>query len=439
MCTPAQKGCIRARADGIAAMNENRATREGVLTALHQATEYWQRHGNTQPLTRWLSRELDPRGAPIRLPIPDWHLCVETLLEITALNNNWPSSWDDPITKLIQITFRFSRVDGTPVTHFDESTRSKAPVGTSFDVLGGSKIARIASDFASRYAKNPSGSRNEPSDARSGSIRALAVLRPGWPDGSDFLAIDHRHADASCRLELFAAGRSWLGPTWMVVGESGATSHSKRPSLMPDSSESLAEWSYRAGQARITHSALLLRESKLALLSALIERRSPGDSNIVLSLSLPSPVTATPIVDSRSIVLTTPKKPGSAQVLPIGLPSLSYPSDRGSFQVHDGSLALSHSPTGRRTWLPLLVSWDSRRHRTDPRWRVLSVSEKSRNVPPDRAFAARVSWGRNETFVIYRSLASPAPRAFLGHQTSARFLVARFTLDGVVEPILKVD
>jgi hypothetical protein len=85
------------------------------------------------------------------------------------------------------------------------------------------------------------------------------------------------------------------------------------------------------------------------------------------------------------------------------------------------------------------VSWDSRRHRKDLHWRVLSVSEKSRNVAADRAFAARVSWGQDETFVIYYSLASPAPRAFLGHQTSARFLVGRFTKDGVVEPILKVD
>lgn len=420
-------------------MDENGATREGVLTALHQAIEYWQRHGNTQPLTRWLSRELDPRGAPIRLPISDWHYCLKTLLEATKMSGEWPSFCDDPITKLLQVTFLFSRVDGTPVTHFEESTTSKAPVWASFGELRGSPNALIASNFASFYAKKPSGSQNEPSDTRRRSIRALAVLRPGWPDQIDFLAIDHRHADASCRLELFAAGRSWLGPTWMVVGETSTTLLSKPPSMMPHSSESLAEWSYHAGQARIIHSSLFLRETKLALLSVLIERRSPIASTQALRVSLPSPVTATPIVDSRAIVLTTPKKPGSAQVLPIGLPSLPYASDRGAFKIHDGSLVLSHSPTGRRSWLPLLVSWDSRRHRKDPRWRVLSVSEKSRNVSPDRAFAARVSWGPNEAFVIYRSLASPAPRAFLGHQTTARLLVGRFTRDGVVEPILKVD
>jgi hypothetical protein len=174
-------------------------------------------------------------------------------------------------------------------------------------------------------------------------------------------------------------------------------------------------------------------------MSSLIERRPPIDSTVIFRISFPPQIKATPIVDSRAIVLTASNKRGSAHVLPIGLPSLAYPTQRGSFQIHDGSLVLTQSTTLRRDWLPLLVSWDSQRHRKDPTWRVLSVSEKSRNVAPDRAFAARVSWGKDETFVIYRSLVSPAPRAFLGHQTTACFLVGRFTSEGVVEPIWKIE
>jgi hypothetical protein len=41
--------------------------------------------------------------------------------------------------------------------------------------------------------------------------------------------------------------------------------------------------------------------------------------------------------------------------------------------------------------------------------------------------------------LIYRSLAPPALRAFLGHQTKARFLVALFNGDGTVTPILALD
>jgi hypothetical protein len=51
-----------------------------------------------------------------------------------------------------------------------------------------------------------------------------------------------------------------------------------------------------------------------------------------------------------------------------------------------------------------------------------------------------VAWGPgSEGLVVYRSLAPPALRNFLGHQTGARFLVGSFTKSGDVRPILKLD
>ena len=64
-----------------------------------------------------------------------------------------------------------------------------------------------------------------------GSKRVLDVLRPGWPVEDDFLAIDHRDADSSCRFELFGAGRSWLGPTWKIDADHAATS-APRPAIL---------------------------------------------------------------------------------------------------------------------------------------------------------------------------------------------------------------
>ena len=133
---------------------------------------------------------------------------------------------------------------------------------------------------------------------------------------------------------------------------------------------------------------------------------------------------------SRAWLLAEPKRRGSAQVLPIGLPCLPYATDRGRFQVEGRELALTQAAEGRRCWLPLLVSWDPTRNRKAVNWRILTVSERSRAVSSDRAFAARVSWGRDETYVVYRSLGPPAPRAFLGYQTRARFLFGQFTTDG---------
>ena len=81
--------------------------------------------------------------------------------------------------------------------------------------------------------------------------------------------------------------------------------------------------------------------------------------------------------------------------LPIGLPCLPYVTDRGRFQLEGRDLVLTQAGDCRRRWLPVLVSWDSARNRKAVNWRVLTVSERSRPVPPDRAFAARVSWGRD--------------------------------------------
>ena len=146
------------------------------------------------------------------------------------------------------------------------------------------------------------------------------------------------------------------------------------------------------------------------------------------------------VEESRGVLLKPSQRRGSAQVLPIGLPSLPYPTERGNLVANQDTTRLETSTR----WPALLAA--------TPRvlgpagdiakpvhWRALSVSEQSRNVSADRAFAVRVSWGRDETYVIYRSLAKPAPRAFLGHQTTARLPGGSFTPEGTVEPILKID
>jgi hypothetical protein len=184
---------------------------------------------------------------------------------------------------------------------------------------------------------------------------------------------------------------------------------------------------------------MLVRGQRLALLSVLAESTSASSPDVPVRWSLPPAVVAAPIADRRGLVLTESRRRGLAQVLPIGLPCLAYSTDRGRFEVAGRELVLCHTSCGRRSWLPLLVSWDPARHRKTIRWRVLTVSQRLRVVRPDQAFAARVSWGRGETYVVYRSLGPPAPRAFLGHHTKARFLFGQFTRDGTVKPIITVD
>ena len=70
---------------------------------------------------------------------------------------------------------------------------------------------------------------------------------------------------------------------------------------------------------------------------------------------------------------------------------------------------------------------------------MLTVSERSKICRPGAAFAARIGWGLGDGLVVYRSLTRAAPRAFLGHQTSSRFLIGQFSAEGHVIPLLSID
>jgi hypothetical protein len=189
--------------------------------------------------------------------------------------------------------------------------------------------------------------------------------------------------------------------------------------------------------------ALLLRDRKLAVLAEKLEGEPPSDEPWEVRFGLPSGVTVEPVPDSRALLFRGTRKGSTAQAIPLALPALPYETERGGFHIQTEDtrqrLCLKLQTRGRRCFLPLLVSWDAVRHRKRLHWRVLTVSERAKKCPSEVAFAVRVSWGRSESFVIYRSLAAPAPRAFLGHQTRSKFLLGVFKEDGTVEPLVNVD
>ena len=280
-----------------------------------------------------------------------------------------------------------------------------------------------------------------PLPAWSSATQVLATLRESWLRPGDLLALDHRQPQAATRFELVGSGASWLGPTWSLIGSERLARAPQPVTWHTDSVSDLAEWSYRQGGFKLTRTAVMLRGRRMALLADQVDGKALTGQPLEVRFTLPQAVTTEAIADSRGLLLRSPRARSSAQVLPLALPALPYETDRGRFcALPDASaLSLGLVPRGRRCWLPLLVSWDPARHRKRLSWRVLTVSERSGACPPDVAFAVRVSWGREDTLVIYRSLAAPASRAFLGHQTKARFLIGRFTTEGIVEPLVSVD
>jgi hypothetical protein len=414
--------------------------RARILGKFHRSVEQWVCRQNEQPLTHWLARELDSRGTLWRLPISDWHVCLEALREARRSRPRWPGHWEESVARLVIATLRFSRPDGSPAGDFNRSSSFASPETTLERWL-----AAVEGTETARYLRDWQASRQRDVNftpevaAWDASRRVLSVLRDQVGGNGDFVAVDHRESGPSCRFELFGSGRSWLGPSWTIEGGPGATTPPRPGPRISVSGAEIAEWSYRVGPARVTQTILLLGGRRMALLSALFEARAPLSSSLSVRLSCPPSIKALPLAACRGFRLNGPKRRESAQVLPIGLPCLPYETDRGALVAQDNVLLLGQAPAGRRCWLPLLVSWDSARSRRRASWRILTVSERGKAVPPDRAFAVRVSWGAHETYVIYRSLDPPAPRAFLGYRTAARFLIGLFTQDGNLTPIVKIE
>ena len=420
---------------------EDSMNRERILETFHNALQQWVCHQNEQPLTRWLARELDSRGTLARLAVSDWHFCLDALREARRSHGRLPAQWDESVARLIIAALRFSRPDGSPAGEFDASREYTPPEQTLRQWLAaveGTETARYLREWQAARKRDLNFAPEPP--AWEVSRGELSVLRDEVKGNGDFLAVDHRVSGTSCRFELFGAGRSWLGPSWSIDGEdAGPATRPKPGSRISVSGTEIAEWSYRMKAARITQTILLLGGRRLALLSVLFEARTALDGSLSVRLAVPPAIAVAPINDCRGFRLTGPSRRDSAQVLPIGLPSRAYDTDRGGFHSRNDSLVLSHRQAGRKCWLPLLVSWDPARNRKGVTWRVLTVTERSKAVRPERAVAIRVSWGRHESYVIYRSLGAPGSRAFLGYRTHARFLIGLFTPDGNLTPIVKID
>lgn len=242
------------------------------------------------------------------------------------------------------------------------------------------------------------------------------------------------------RFEVMGLGVRWLGPAWSSGAAGGPFTRPKPTLWTSHSAADVAEWSYRVGPARVVRTAVLLRGRRLALLAE--QWDGPGDPGR-MTLPLADGIAAGPVPgsDVRAVALTPTRGRGSARVYPIGLPALNYPTERGRIDSAGGKLVLQQPAAAgaKRAWRALVVSWEPRRNRQPVRWRTLTVSESSRASRPDAAFGARITWGRDETLLIYRSLTRPALRALLGYQTRVRFLIALFSRNGEVEPILKVE
>jgi hypothetical protein len=364
-----------------------------------------------------LAIEFDLEGVPVHTPVGEW-------LDLTPpIASRW-----------LQAILRFSRTDGSVIF---------GPIGRSADRLRNLDVqASTIGDpslntLVSRWLPNGLSSRVRssttplPSDSRTD--RVLAILRADWTPRSEFLAIDHRQSGPTTLFEFAAKGQVWLGPNWTSPDLGRKCSQSRPTSWSANAYAESLEWSFTTGRSKISRVVTLLRGRSMAMLGQQVDG-APIPNEIRLKLA--DGVDARPIPGSRRLRLTRgPGKP-TIRLHPIGLPDHDRSTDRGSIAIEGREVVIRLEAAEKRSWLPVLLTWG----KPPTAWRPLTVASRSQAVGLDQASAVRVAWGLREPgLVIYRSLGPPELRSFLGHQTSARFVVGTFTQAGDLATILKVN
>jgi hypothetical protein len=365
---------------------------------------------------------VDAEGIPTFAPISGWLDLFDPADPIDPRASRW-----------LQAVLRFCRADGSPV--FGPRGRSPArlrALEACATQLGDPSLLAVVSRWMALRSTSPLAASPPPLPTYSSGDRPLAVFRADWGVGSDLAAIDHRRVGDETLFEVASRGRIWLGPSWISGEGLGKCSRASPTHRASSPFADSTEWSYKAGPRRVTRCVVLLRGRSMALLG---QQDDGGGASSEVRLELGEGVEATPIEGSRALLLSGGRGQPTARLLPLGLPGHDMPTDLGSIAVEGRQVVIRQGGEGRRRWLPTLICWG----KAPTTWRPLTVAQRSKACRGDVAAAVRVAWGpRNEGLVVYRSLASPTLRSFLGHQTSSRFLVGAFTRSGEIRPILKV-
>ncbi len=367
---------------------------------------------------------LDDQGVPTSLPVSEWLGLAESGILPDSV----------PLSRWLLAVLRFSRPDGSPV--FGPAGRSPGRLKELAAWAGRTGDPSLAAVLG-RWT--PSGSTpgqvtsSPPLPSVARPDRPLAVLRPDWSPRGDLAAIDHRRTGDTSLVEIASRGRTWIGPNWTSAPPVGRIGRAVPTSWTSNAYVDSAEWSYRAGRARVTRSVTLVRGRDVVLIGQQTDGGSPHHE---MRLSIPDGVEPSTVEGSRAILLSAGKGKPAARLIPLGLPAHDRPTDRGSIAIEGREVVIRQVDDGRRRWLPALLCWG----KAPTTWRLATVAHRSKASRPDEAVAARVAWGASDDgLVVYRSLGPAALRSFLGHQTGARFLVGSFDRAGEVRPILKLD
>jgi hypothetical protein len=358
--------------------------------------------------------------------------------------NCWTAEAENQYRWVLRAAMRLTRHDGSQVL---SQSAGGAWCKDLFDAalqLAGDEddrdIARVALPGVKKSKAKRIPLMSLPDPATHSEWSAVSILRAGWPRKEPRLTAVWPGKQVDIELDS-GSDILWSGRWELEVRCDGRPlepqSEWEEVCWYSDDEVDYLELEISLGeQARVQRHMLLAREDRVLLVADAILGRERSKFEYRGVLPLAGAIRFQPASDTREGLLIG-KKP-RALVLPLALPEWRCDPRGGTLAATGRGLELTQSCEGSALFAPLFLDLDNRRLKRAFTWRPLTIAENRRTLARDEAAGYRVMIGKDQ-WLVYRTLGEAGNRTLLGHNLVSQMLVARFSTEGEVDPLVEIE
>lgn len=268
-----------------------------------------------------------------------------------------------------------------------------------------------------------------------------ALLRTDWSPDASLCAIDH--SGPQVVIEVALTGEPWLAGTWELElslddAPLPLAGGWKCDCWYSDDEGDFLELACElgAGMAAVRQ-VFLARQASLLVLMDAVRGVSP-QRRLVCRSRWPLAAAAAAEQDGLTREIQLASRRGRVRVFPVHLPPLRAASAPGALEAGEDELLCSLKTHGSACQV-LLLDWSDRDGQAPADWTPLSVAEEGRRLSASEAVAARLRVGDRHWFYWHNLTRGKVARSALGHHSASETVVARFSSQGTVEPLVHVE
>lgn len=268
----------------------------------------------------------------------------------------------------------------------------------------------------------------------------LICMRNNWGIGADAVVSTYHQSQPSLCLTAF--DRTVLEGPWglkAVIDGVPLPAETKWTCVcwFTDDDADYAELQAACGHATVLRQLLLSRADHWLYLADTISLPTAAELELQTRLPLSSGVKVEGDRWTRAARLC--HQDLRVRVYPLGLEQKRTIRAHGSLEAETGELHLQQWTHGTALCAPLVLDWAPNRRSEAATWRQLTVGEEGRIVPRDAAVGYRLRVGGHQ-WMYFRSLhRTGVARTVLGHHTHCEAVIAEFTAEGDINPIVMVE